>query len=179
MPFPVLLVNIALYLLSPTPELTASDPNSYWTSIKEDSQAFFAVVLFGSISASSFHCTFLHSLLVFFLSVWQVQPACAIGSSDFDFFLEIHMLHMCLVWPWNPQNSLYKKSVFENIVSFLFGLLSSRKLALYKSWKNFYEIVRKEYQKKCYFVLISKRRRKGELLQKGTLFYRKTDFVKI
>ncbi len=82
-----------------------------------------------------------HSTTCSFLFRWGAT--CRIESSDFDIFEKFNMLHVFLVWPWNPKTS-YKKAFFEILNGFyLIWPLSSEKssAAPYKSWKNLWELL--------------------------------------
>ncbi len=90
------------------------------------------------------------------------------------------MLHVFLVWPWNPKTNL-QKSVFWNIEWFLSYLTfyPSKKTAppLIRVEKNFFEIGPAGYQKKRNFALISKMCRSLEFGKRVKFIYKQTEFL--
>ncbi len=97
------------------------------------------------------------------------------------FFLKFNMLHLFLVWSWNPKTS-YKKCFLKYWTISIFLLLwvyHLKKVAPppCKNWKKFFQIFRKGYQKKQNFALFLKcaevlRLAKGETFLQKNLFFK-------
>jgi hypothetical protein len=82
------------------------------------------------------------------------------------------MLHVFLVWPWNPKTSFFLK---YQTVSILFDILSFEKsnTAPYKSWKKFLRNWVCRVSKEAEFCADFKNGQKSRVWQKGKKFLQK------